>query len=341
MNICVCGYYGMGNFGDELFLETFRQRLKGHTVFPWAPYTDPSRIDAVIIGGGDLVTPYKFNSFYFPPELAQLPLWVYGIGIVDYYPMETWPEAEVERHRSYLGRARRLSLRDERSADIARKLGWNATIDTVPDIAFGMRQPDYPIRRFSARPVIGLCIFAYPNFPTEKIVALCVEWCREGYAVALLPVVNQSNNPYADALLCEEVKQGIRQSYAQADVMLPGIQYDLKVTYSYLQSVDLLVSFKLHPALVALRGGVPTLCLTKMSKVRSLFEAYSLERFVLDYELPAESIAERFSELVADGRAAFDAAGPELRRTEQRSSESLESLLHEMEEVTGRTEQAR
>lgn len=337
MNICICGYYGMGNFGDELFLETFRQTMRGHTVFPWAPFLDISRIDAVVIGGGDLITPYKFAPFYFPPGLEHIPTWVYGVGIVDYYPMETWSEAEVGKYRAYMRRAKRISLRDERSAAIARTLSFGDRIESVPDVAFGLREPGYPIRRLSDRPTVGLCLFAYKDFPKQKVIELGAEWCREGFAVVLLPVVNQSNNRYADAALCSEVKKGIAAEYPQAQVFEPGIQYDLLVAYSYVQSVDYLVSFKLHPALVALRGGVPTLCLTKMSKVRSLFEAYALDDYVLSYEQPAETIRQRFADLVRDGRARLAAASPRLRQTEAASARSLDALRREIELTVGKT----
>ncbi|MDF2722047.1 MAG: hypothetical protein K0Q59_1722 [Paenibacillus sp.] len=336
MNICICGYYGMGNFGDELFLETFRQTMAGHRVFPWAPYMDISRIDAVVIGGGDLITPYKFNTFYFPSGLEKLPLWVYGVGIVDYYPPKTWPEAEVEKYRAYLSQAKQVCLRDERSTELARGIRLHDRISTVPDVAFGLREPGFPIRRFSSLPTIGLCIFAYKEFPLQKVIELGTKWCKDGYAVVLLPVVNQSNNPYADAALCKQVKEGIAAAYPRAQVLHPGIQYDLQVAYSYVQSVDLLVSFKLHPALVGLRGGIPTLCLTKMSKVRSLFEAYALDDFVLNYEQPIETIRERFALLARDGKARLGAASSKLRQTEAASSASLNALRREIESTVNK-----
>lgn len=66
MHIAASGYYGMGNFGDDLFLHTFRQLFHGHHVYPWQAKLDPDQADAVIIGGGDLITPYSFNRYYFP-----------------------------------------------------------------------------------------------------------------------------------------------------------------------------------------------------------------------------------------------------------------------------------
>lgn len=71
MHIAASGYYGMGNFGDDLFLHTLRQVFHDHHVYPWNSRLDPRQTDAFIIGGGDLITPYSFNSYYFPPRLKD------------------------------------------------------------------------------------------------------------------------------------------------------------------------------------------------------------------------------------------------------------------------------
>lgn len=66
MHIAASGYYGMGNFGDDLFLHTLRQVFHDHHVYPWNSRLDPRQTDAFIIGGGDLITPYSFSPYYFP-----------------------------------------------------------------------------------------------------------------------------------------------------------------------------------------------------------------------------------------------------------------------------------
>ena len=111
----------MGNFGDELFLKTFKQIFHNHNVFPWSAFLDPNKIDAVIIGGGDLITPYYYNEYYFPSLLENHPTWIYGVGVVDHYNEDTWPIEQIDRHRQRLSKAKKVYLRDDNSARIFKK----------------------------------------------------------------------------------------------------------------------------------------------------------------------------------------------------------------------------
>jgi polysaccharide pyruvyl transferase WcaK-like protein len=325
MNICVCGYYGMGNFGDELFLAAWQQLFAEHNVFAFTPYLDFSKVDGVIIGGGDLITPYHFNSHYFPLIVANLPTWIYGVGIVDFYKEETWPEAEVNKNRERIRTAQRLYVRDEQSAAIARKIQLHADVQVAPDIVFGYKQPEIPVRRFSLKPTIGVCVFSYDEFPLDTMAELLVELSSR-YHLVLLPVVNQSNNGYADMRICAAIRDIVSLRNPSATLTLPGPQYELNTTYRYVQAVDYLISFKLHPALVALRGGVPVFSLSRMSKVSSLLKAFGLDDFMSDYNAPLEQLMPKVNAFLQTGKERLNQALPLIRLTEQRSSASLEQL---------------
>jgi polysaccharide pyruvyl transferase WcaK-like protein len=331
MKICLCGYYGMGNFGDELFLETFKQIFAGHEVFGWSPYLDPASIDAVIIGGGDLITPYHFNSFYFPPALKHLPTWVYGVGIVDAYPPETWPEAEIAKYRERLSGIRGFCVRDQRSAGYGRMLKLHDRIETVPDPVFAYREPGIPLRRFSSRPVIGLCLFSYPSFPLEKMARILAGLIQEGYHLVLLPVVNQPNNAYADLAMCQKLRQKIGELAPGASITLPSGQYNLETTYRYVTNVDYLISFKLHPSLAALRSGVPVFCLSQMSKVRSLLQLFDLEEYFCNYDDDGAAIGRRLRDFLTHGKKRVDLASPLVRLVEKQSRDSLLLLKKQIE----------
>jgi polysaccharide pyruvyl transferase WcaK-like protein len=333
MNLCVCGYYGLGNFGDELFLKTLQQAFPDDCVYPYSPFTDISRTDAVIIGGGDLITPYHFNKYYFPPLLKEKPTWVYGVGIVTYYPESTWPEKEIELHRQRLQPAKGLYLRDELSARIARKLMWNERIEVVPDMVFGYKEPRYPITKPANPPTIGVCIFSYEEFPMDKVAELLLTAVSQGYRLLLIPVVNQSNNPYVDYPTCEALKELVLAQRPQADVSLPGITYDLELTYSLIQSVDYLISFKLHPALVALRAGVPVFSLSKMSKVASLLRSFGLDHYLRSFEAPVEELKEVMLQFLQNGKQHMQAALPAIRATERASKDSLSQLRKEVHQL--------
>ncbi|GIP21178.1 polysaccharide pyruvyl transferase family protein [Paenibacillus sp. J22TS3] len=331
MNIAVCGYYGMGNFGDDLFLRTFQQVFHPHQVYPWNNQLDATKTDAVIIGGGDLITPYAFNTNYFPPALKDKPTWLYGVGIVDAYPEETWPADQVEKYREVISRAKRAVFRDSRSAEIAKRARFHSDVETAPDLAFGYRQPKFPYKKPSARKTIGICVFSYDSFPFDSFVSLMKSLSDRGYHLRLIPAVNHPNGGgYSDYPMCVRIKTRLREIAPHASVDILPLLLDLELTYSAIQSVDYLISFKLHPTLVALRAGIPALAFSGMSKVRSLLQLFGMEKYYCDYREPLEG----YSAVIDD----FLTNGPDLVRFREHrfrlaERESLRSLLRLRKEI--------
>ncbi|MEO3945504.1 polysaccharide pyruvyl transferase family protein [Gorillibacterium sp. CAU 1737] len=330
MRIAACGYYGMGNFGDELFLLTYRQQLAGHEVFAWHPSFDPAAVDAVLIGGGDLIVPYSFASYYFPSVLQAKPTWVFGVGIVDAYPEATWPEREVDRYRRRLSGAHGIWLRDERSAAIAERIRLHSRIRTIPDPVFAYRGASLPIRPFSTRPSLGVCVHAYSGFPLESLGATLGRLSAEGFHILLLPAVNHSANIYADYGVCTALLDRIlREPGASATVFKP--EYELELIYAAIQRCDFLLSFKLHPTLAALRGGVPAFCVSKQGKVKSLLSRFGLEDFLEPDESAAGRIEAGLRRLLAEGKTRLQAAAPLLRQTEREAEAAFAELRREIE----------
>lgn len=331
MRIAASGYYGMGNFGDDLFLHTFRQLFQAHHVFPWHAKLDPRRADAVIIGGGDLITPYSFNRYYFPPPLKDRPTWVYGVGIVDAYPEHTWEESEVSAYREYISKAKRAVFRDSQSANIAAKAGFHPQPEVAPDIVFGYREPQIPVRRFSKLPTIGVVVFSYQSFPMDTMTRLLTHLLGRGYHVVLIPVIHHPGNDFADYSTCLQLQQNVKKYAPNGSIeTLPNLS-DTELTYSFIQSVDYLISFKLHPSLVALRAGIPVLALSTMGKVRNLLGSLELGHYYTDYNLSLDELVDKTERFLEDGPRDVEQALPIIRAVEGRSREALLMLKDQIE----------
>jgi polysaccharide pyruvyl transferase WcaK-like protein len=91
--IGLVGYFGWGNFGDELFVEAHKEYLGNeydleivHDKLE-APYFSDRRIselerfDGFLIGGGDLLNPSAVSQLYWRDEYLKKPVFVYGIGV--------------------------------------------------------------------------------------------------------------------------------------------------------------------------------------------------------------------------------------------------------------------
>src|SRR5690625_97050 len=91
--IALVGYFGWGNFGDELFLEVHRQQLAvsyelfvAHDLLEAPYFSRPvsevvDEADAILIGGGDLLNPLRVSELYWQMEYLRKPTFVYGLGV--------------------------------------------------------------------------------------------------------------------------------------------------------------------------------------------------------------------------------------------------------------------
>lgn len=92
-SIGLVGYFGWGNFGDELFLKAHREYLSDifdlsvvHDLFE-EPYFSPDAeahldtYDAFLVGGGDLINPARVSGLYWRMKYLNRPTYVFGIGV--------------------------------------------------------------------------------------------------------------------------------------------------------------------------------------------------------------------------------------------------------------------
>ncbi|MFC7441685.1 polysaccharide pyruvyl transferase family protein [Laceyella putida] len=331
MKICVCGYFGMGNFGDELFLKTYQQVFSNHHVFSWEPFLDTKQIDAVIIGGGDLITPYWFNQHYFPSDLENHPTWIYSVGIADFYPLETWPDQEVQKYRERTQKAVRFAVRDENSAKLARNIGLHHQVDIVPDAAFSYKVNPIPIEKFSIKPIIGICIHSYEHFPYGMVRDVLAGCGQKGYDFLFIPVIDRAVNPYADVPACRKLMGMVREKCPDANVHILEIAY-LDQICNWLKAIDYLISFKLHPSLIAVREGTPVLCINSHSKVKSLMSKFGLDDFVIKENVSKEQLENKLSSFLQTGKERLQKAVPLVNRAVQASGASLERLKKDIED---------
>ncbi|RJG23162.1 hypothetical protein [Paenibacillus thiaminolyticus] len=144
------------------------------------------------------------------------------------------------------------------------------------------------MKRFSDRRTIGIVIFAYSSFPFEAMLRLFLRLSSQGYHLALTPVINHPTNRFSEFGMCNRLYQAMKARDPRASVESLPLLMELDVTYSIIQSIDMLISYKLHPSLAALRAGKPVFAFSMMNKVRSLLRQCGMEEYVCSYQEPEE-----------------------------------------------------
>ncbi|NUL47906.1 polysaccharide pyruvyl transferase family protein [Cellulosimicrobium funkei] len=280
------GFFGWGNYGDELFLRLWRQRLSAHfDVGPvhqllQPPYVigDPAEVaeeyDAFVIGGGDLVLPNQVSTLYWKREWLQKKVYICGVGV----PL--WKHRERDSVVEHLAEFFRhpnvqyISARDEESATwIRERLRPHQPVVVHPDLVFALEKPTAAAEDGTRRLGISVRPGLYGQSNDYSVLQRLVEAARRsGYRITALEL-SSGRQRRRDA-------QAYRQLPFTPDEFIRsrGVLEDTAA----IGRVDALASMKFHGLVVALMYGRPALALTPNTKSRNLLTDAGRSDLVLD-----------------------------------------------------------
>lgn len=285
--IGLVGFFGWGNYGDELFLQNWRNTVgRHHTVsvvheLMEPPYFSRSarevsqEYDAFVIGGGDLVIPNKISPLYWNRAWLDKPVYVSGVGV------PTWLEHQaddvIEQLRQFFQHpsVEHIGARDLESAQwIRRNLSPNIPVETHADLVFNMVIP--PAVKYE-KPTVGI------NFRTHRaganpaqLLAVCDAMRYHGYDVVNI-VLGTGKTRKADL--------EVARAFPFADQILLDSE-DVDELSSYLGGLDLLLSNKFHGTVVASMYGVSSVVLSSTTKSKNLYKTLDREALLSSNEDP-------------------------------------------------------
>src|SRR5215204_1579567 len=92
----IVGYFGWGNYGDELFVKAYRDLFAGCELVTFHnAASDTLRedaealiasVDAIVVGGGDLLIPWNVSKIYWDMRYLSKPVHLFGIGVPTWLP---------------------------------------------------------------------------------------------------------------------------------------------------------------------------------------------------------------------------------------------------------------
>jgi polysaccharide pyruvyl transferase CsaB len=313
LRLVVSGYYGFGNTGDDAvlagMLELFARagvdradvtvlsgdpaRTEGEHavrgVSRWNPLrvaAELRRADALVSGGGSLlqdVTGAGTVGYYAGVmQLARLARRPYAVVAQGLGPIRRPPNRRIAR--ATLNRAAHLSLRDDRSIALARRIGVTRPIQRAADPAVALRPP-----RHREEPGTHVLVAVRGGFPADAIVGplrdVVAELARE-HRILALPMHGAVDRDASRALVT-----GI----AAAESTDPDAAFGEKL--SAIAGASVVIGVRLHALVLAAAAGVPAVAISYDPKVEAFAERAGIPVIasttsVLDLESALATIAD-------------------------------------------------
>ncbi len=290
------GFFGHGNYGDELFLEVFDQFFgedfelkiivdrieKPYYSRPVEELVDD--VDAIVIGGGDLIRPWALDQRWFNKAYLRKPVYMVGLGAA-IRPNIVEKDFVIDRYARFFRNpnVRFIGVRDDVSRRwVESRLAPEVEVRSEPDIVCALdlptieRQPN----------LLGIVTRLRPNreVPDDysALEQLALELMSRGWSVR--------------HIIAGTGLVGERDLANSVDLHVPGkelvVSEDLDVLTAAIGECAALASMKFHGSVVATMYGVPSLVLVPTSKNVNFMKR--IERADLIAHFEADDLLTRF-----------------------------------------------
>ena len=299
--ILYLGWVGHKNLGDDLLLNIFtslssKYMLTPYRIIPSYPGVDTtnlSKYDLIVLGGGSLIDPYFINILYNGIKLGKkVMIWGSGIDQID----------ESDLNKLKAGKSADLSgLFNAEDAKILRRTFAKAVYAGVRGpltkralISLGVKEEHIKI---IGDPGLLLPV-ANMNSWNKKNKTIAINWgtsynkiygknelevedqlvialskmIKEGYKVLIYTVWDK------DRPIGERLYKNINDT---TNFILDTKLYTENELIQRLSSTSISINFKMHPNLISLSAGVPSIALGYRYKVFDLFYSLGLNDLVI------------------------------------------------------------
>lgn len=283
MRVGLVGYFGFGNYGDELYRRVHEETFNGHQVSVLrgcdgvTPHDalEIDRQDVIVVGGGDLVDPSQHLARYWDPILLRRPVLIAGVGV----NMARTPTLEgITSLSRFFGHpnVQWISTRDEPSRQwIIENLSPAVEVRVHADLVASL---PFPRRQQSDTPTLGLVLRGGHSQDRSHVGKVLSRAQELGYHVR---TVILGTGITAD---------GDIAAVRSLDLEITPVRHDnLDAITADLSRCAGVVSERYHGCLAALLMGVPTIGLaTQISrKTEALFEGIDKSENVFTVDDPA------------------------------------------------------
>lgn len=316
----LCGYYGMGNAGDEALLVTLLQMLP-ETVEPIVLSGDPQatkknygvasyyrkssltilkllqQSDVFIWGGGSLMqdstslaSPIYYAGLMALAQQRNLKTiaWAQGIGPLN-QPWTRWLTKQTLRGCAA------ISVRDTASAELLSS--WQIDSIIAPDPVWALQSDSAPDLPDTTKSRVAVILRSHPLLTPTRLQTLIQAirdfQTRSNSYILLIPF-----QPTQDRAIAQQIAAGLTQDYTVISVANP------KQLKGLFEQVKMAIAMRLHGLIMAAAEGCSCFALSYDPKVTRLMSELNLAGYELaDLPLDAETISDAWLENYGQERA--------------------------------------
>lgn len=294
----LAGFFGYGNFGDELFLDVYAQffkedfNLKIMHDLDDKPYFSNSAksavesVDGIIIGGGDIVQPWGMDPRYFSFDYLSKPVFIAGVGVPiradGANPNHVEKQWIIDKYKKFMNHSsvKFIHARDDESSNwISSKVVDGLNLTCGPDIVCAL---DLPVSatKSNSKKILGVVTRSRPgkeetdNF--EEIRKSCEAFYDSGWEIRHL-ILGTGKVFNADLV------SSVRLDFRNKKLVSAKTTTDLCKEIS---ECDLLMSMKFHGSVVATMNCIPSVVLVPTNKNRNFMKRINRTDLLMSFESP-------------------------------------------------------
>ena len=255
LSIIVIGYYFRNNFGDDLFQYVFQNYIFKEEQLTFVNFDDIKSIshwnyDMIVIGGGDVINDYFFNSTNWNILKQQsAPIIFYSIGAT--YQEFVYP----------LDIGDQFFFRNLADYDKFKSMYSSNYVEFTPDIAFLL---DYEIKERESNSIkkIGICVPASSlNCVIELARAL-----SNTYEVFFIPFDTSASESNSDLVALNKLKDKNFGPNVHFILEKQSIEQMLNM----FSELDIVIAGRFHSVLLSMITGIPFIAVYKTPKIDKL-----------------------------------------------------------------------
>lgn len=270
--IGLAGFYGYGNYGDELFLDVWEKYLGAdfnlrilHDLelkpFFSERFNDQfNSVDGIIIGGGDILQPWNIDRRYWNRRFLEKPVWIAGIGVpLRANAQQAEKENVINKMSDFLthDNVRLIHSRDAVSHKwinarfpVSTKSFWS------PDIVASLKEDFFKKREASSRTQkkLGIVVRSRKGHEDSDNFSLIEGFAERSFAKGwdisiIVLATGRTLKPDLDSSLRLNIDAPTRVIFSDS----------IHTLTSELMCQDAILSMKFHGTVAAMMAGIPSI----------------------------------------------------------------------------------